>query len=81
MPHITESLEPVRSDARYQELRVFHHPFERTLDGASYVAVTQNYGDNHSADQYDTLERVISEEFNDAVVKKEDAVLYLSRVI
>jgi SAM-dependent methyltransferase len=81
LPHVEESLEPVRSDARYGELRQFHHPFERTLDGASYVAVTKTYGGQRSVDEYEAMERMIREEFNDAVAKKEDAVLYLSRLI
>jgi SAM-dependent methyltransferase len=79
-PHVAESLEPVRSDPRYGDLRVFHHPFERTLDGASYVAVTQTYGGRRSAEEYDALQRMIEEEFGNAVVKQEDAVLYLSRL-
>jgi hypothetical protein len=78
-PLIEESLEPVRADARYGELRVFHHPFERTLDGASYVAVTQTYGGQRSSEQYKALERIITEEFDDAIVKKEDAVLYVTQ--
>jgi hypothetical protein len=80
MPHILESLGPVRSDPRYGNLRAFHHPFERTLDGASYVAVTQTYGGQRSAEEYDALQEMIEEEFDDAVVKREDAVLYISRV-
>jgi SAM-dependent methyltransferase len=81
MPHVTESLGPVQADARYGDIRVFHHPFARTLDGASYVAVTQTYGGQRSAEEYAALERVITEEFDDAVVKREDAVLYLSRLL
>jgi SAM-dependent methyltransferase len=80
MPHVVESLGPVRSDPRYGDLRVFHHPFERTLDGASYVAVTQTYGGQRSAEEYDALQRMILEDFGGAVVKKEDAVLHISRV-
>jgi len=76
---VEESLEPVRADTRYEDLRVFHHPFERTLDGASYVAVTQTYGGQRSAEQYKALERMITEEFDDAIVKKEDAVLYVTQ--
>ena len=81
MPHVEESLAPVRADARYGEPDVFHHPFERTLDGASYVAVTQTYGGRRSAEEYEALERMITREFDDAVIKKEDAVLYLSRLV
>jgi SAM-dependent methyltransferase len=81
MPHVEESLGPVRADPRYGDLRVFHHPFERTLDGASYVAVTQTYGGRRSAEEYDALQRLIEEDFDSGVVKKEDAVLYISRVL
>jgi SAM-dependent methyltransferase len=80
MPHVGESLGPVHSDPRYGDLRVFHHPFERTLDAASYVAVTQTYGGHRSAEEYDALERMIDEEFGNAVVKKEDAVLHIARM-
>jgi SAM-dependent methyltransferase len=81
LPHVETSLDPVRSDPRYGDIRVFHHPFERTLDGASYVAVTQTYGGRRSAEEYDALERMIEEEFGNAVVKKEDAVLHITRVL
>lgn len=80
-PHVEESLEPVRADRRFGEFRRFHHPFERTLDGASYVAVTKTYGGQRSAKEYEALDRMISEEFDDAVLKREDSVLYLSRLI
>ena len=80
-PHIKESLDPVHFDSRYREVRVLHHPFERSLDGATYVAVTQTYGGQRSAEQYAALERTITEEFGNAVVKKEDAVLYLFRAL
>jgi SAM-dependent methyltransferase len=79
-PLVEESLEPIRADTRYGELRQFHHPFERTLDGPSYVAVTKTYGGQRSVEQYEAMERMIDEEFNGAVVKEEDAVLYLSRL-
>jgi SAM-dependent methyltransferase len=81
LPHVEESLAPVRLDARYGELREFHHPFERSLDGAAYVAVTKTYGGQRTAEEYEAMERMIGEEFDGAVVKKEDAVLYLSRLI
>jgi SAM-dependent methyltransferase len=76
--HVEDSIESVQADGRFGDLRVFHHPFERTLDGASYVAVSQTYGGQRSAEQYEALERMIRHEFNDAIVKKEDAVLYIS---
>lgn len=78
-PHIKESLDPVHCDSRYDEVGVFHHPFERTLDGSTYVAVSRTYGGERSVEQYESLERMIRHEFGNAVVKKEDAVLYLFR--
>jgi hypothetical protein len=81
MPHINESLRPVHSDPRYGDVRVFHHAFERNLDGATYAAVTQTYGGQRTAEDYGALVRMISDEFGNAVVKKEDAVLYLSRAV
>lgn len=80
-PGIKESLRPVRSHPRYGEIRVFHHPFERTLDGLMYVAVSRTYGGQRTAEEYGALERMISQEFDNAVVKNEDAVLYLSRTV
>jgi SAM-dependent methyltransferase len=79
VPQVEESLKPVRADARYGDLRVFHHPFERTLDSESYIAVTQTYGGHRSSEEYRALERLIRQEFNNAIVKREDAVCYISR--
>jgi hypothetical protein len=79
-PHVQESLAPVRADSRFGDIRVFHHPFERTLNAASYVAVTQTYGGERSAQEYAALERMIRDECGNSVVKKEDAVLYIARL-
>jgi SAM-dependent methyltransferase len=78
MPHVEGSMEAVRSDLRFGDFRVFHHPFGRLLDGPSYVAVTQTYGGERADQQYEALERVITNEFGGSVTKVEDAVLYLS---
>jgi SAM-dependent methyltransferase len=79
MPHVEGSLKPVRTDPRFDDLQVFHHPFDRRLDGPTYVAVTQTYGGERSARQYQALEDVIANEFGGRVTKKEDAVLYISK--
>jgi hypothetical protein len=80
-PHVEGSLRPVHTDPRYGEVRVFHHPFARTLDGPTYVAVTKTYGGQRTAEDYRALERLVTDEFGNAVVKTEDAVLYLSRTV
>jgi SAM-dependent methyltransferase len=79
MPHIEGSLQPVRTDPRFGDVQVFHHPFARRLDGPTYVAVTQTYGGARSARHYEALANVIDNEFDGSVTKKEDAVLYLSQ--
>lgn len=79
MDHIEESLRTVRDDPRFGPFEVLHHPFERTLDGEAYVAVTRTYGGERSEDQLRELQRVIDGECGGAVTKREDAVLYLAR--
>ena len=78
MPHVAQSMEPVSSDGRFNRFREFHFPFERRLDGPSYVAVMQTYGGQRTPEQYEALERLITTEFGGVVTKREDAVLYLS---
>lgn len=77
-PHVTDSLWPNVTDLRYGEIRVFHHLFERVLDAPTYGAVSKTYGRQHTAEEYDALERMIRDAFDNAVVKREDAALYLS---
>lgn len=79
MPHVAQSMERVSSDGRFGQFQEFHFPFERNLDGASYVAVTQTYGGQRTPEQYEALEHLITNEFGGAVTKREDAVLYLSQ--
>jgi SAM-dependent methyltransferase len=79
LEHVDASLRPVRDDPRFDAIEVFHHPFERELDGATYVAVTRTYGGNRTDDQLRALQRVIDDEFGGSVTKREDAVLYLAR--
>jgi SAM-dependent methyltransferase len=76
--HIDDSMRPVRNDGRFDEFRVFHHPFERTLDTSSFVGVTQTYGGHRTEEQYELIRRVIDEEFGGTIRKVEDAVLYLT---
>jgi hypothetical protein len=79
LEHIDESLQPLRDDPRFGPVAVFHHPFERTLDGETYVAVTRTYGGNTTDEQLRAVQRVIDEELGGTVTKQEDAVLYLAR--
>lgn len=77
--NVVASLQPVIDDDRFGRLRRFHHPFSRTLDADTYVAVSRTYGGQRSDEQYDALRRVIADEFDGSVVKVEDAVVYLFR--
>jgi SAM-dependent methyltransferase len=77
--NVVASLQPVLDDSRFGELRTSHHPFARTLDASTYVAVTRTYGGQRSEEQYEALARTIVEEFGGSVTKVEDAVIYLAR--
>jgi SAM-dependent methyltransferase len=79
LSHVDASLQPVRDDPRFGPIEVFHHPFERKLDGATYVAVTRTYGGNRTDDQMRAVQSVIDDELGGSVTKREDAVLYLAR--
>jgi SAM-dependent methyltransferase len=76
--NVAGSLVPVVEDDRFGEIRTFHHPFARTLDADTYVAVCRTYGGQRSDEQYDVLERTITEEFGGSVTKVEDAVVYMA---
>ena len=76
--NVVASLQPVIDDGRFGELRTFHHPFARTLDASTYVAVTRTYGGQRSEEQYEALARTIVEEFGGSITKVEDAVVYLA---
>jgi SAM-dependent methyltransferase len=77
LDHVDGSMQPIRQDARFDEFRVHHHPFERTLDASTFVAVTKTYGGDHTAEQYQAIERIINVDFGGAITKVEDAALYL----
>jgi hypothetical protein len=77
--HVDSSLGPVQQDPRFGELDIRHHRFERTLDAATFVAVTQTYGGSHTAEQYRAIEQIINDEFGGAITKVENATLYLAR--
>lgn len=78
MQHVDGSMEPIRQDARFGEFQVQHHPFERNLDAATFVAVTKTYGVNFTTEQFRAIERIINEDFGGVITKMEDAALYLS---
>ena len=71
-------MQPIRQDARFDEFQDHHHPFERTLDVSTFVAVTQTYGAITTAEQYQAIERIINDDFDGAITKVEDAALYLA---
>jgi hypothetical protein len=78
MDHVDGSMEPIRQDVRFEDFRVRHHEFARTLDAASFVAATKTYGGDRTDEQYQRIERVINEEFGGTITKVEDAALYLA---
>ena len=78
LDHVDASLQPVRNDVRFDDSQVRHHTFERSLDAASFVAVTKTYGGQRTAEQYEAIAKVIENDFG--VIKKvEDAALYTFR--
>ena len=72
------SMQPVRHDARFGEFQTNHHPFGRTLDAETFVAVTKTYGGDRTTEQYEAIERIINDDFGGSITKVEDAVLYLA---
>ncbi len=70
------SMQPVRHDHRFGEFQAHHHPFERTLDAETFVAVTKTYGGDRTSEQYEAMQRIINEEFDGSITKLEDAILY-----
>jgi len=73
------SIQLVRDDDRFDAFEVFHHPFTRSLDAETFVAVTKTYGGHRTDEQYRAIERIINSEFGGAVEKTEDAALYIAR--
>ena len=78
MQHVDGSMQSIRQDAQFGEFQDRHHPFERTLDASTFIAVTKTYAGNYTAEQFQAIERIINEEFGGVVTKVEDAALYLS---
>jgi trans-aconitate methyltransferase len=78
MQHVDGSMQPIRQDSRFGEFQDHHHPFERTLDASTFVAVTKTYGGNYTAEQLRSIERIINDDFGGVVTKVEDAAIYLS---
>ena len=79
MQHIDASMTPIQQDARFGEFQDHHHPFERTLDASTFVAVTKTYGGSYTSEQFQAIEQIINEDFDGVVTKAEDAALYLSK--
>jgi SAM-dependent methyltransferase len=78
MDHVDGAMRPVLDDARFDEFRIRHHPFERALDASTFIAVTQTYGGHRTAEKYEAIRQVIDDDFGGIVTKVEDAVLYLT---
>lgn len=79
MDHVDGSMQPIRGDLRFEDFLVLHHVFERTLNAATFVAVTKTYGGQRTDEQYDAIGSVINDEFGGSITKVEDAALYISR--
>ena len=79
MDHVDGSMHPIRDDPRFQDPLVLHHVFERTLDAATFVAVTKTYGGQRTDEQYAAIATVINDECGGSITKVEDAALYISR--
>jgi SAM-dependent methyltransferase len=79
LDHVDASMQPVVDDARFDDFEVRHHQFVRTLDAATFVAVTKTYGGQRTDEQYQAIERIINDEFKGEIEKVEDAALYLAR--
>ena len=77
LDHVDGSLQPIRDDVRFDEIQVRHHVFERSLDAGDFVAVTKTYGGHRSYEQYESIAKVIDDDFG--VMKVEDATLYTAR--
>ena len=75
--HVDDSMRPLRADPRFGEPQVLHHVFERTLDAATFVAVTKTYGGRRTDEQYDAIARMINDEFGGHLSGK---VEYAARV-
>jgi len=79
LDHIVGSMERIRADGRFGEVEVRRHRFERTMDAATFIAVTRTYGGPHSNDRDQALSKLINDELGGQVTKVEDAVLYFYR--
>ncbi len=75
---VDDSMQPIRQDPRFDEIRVHHHRFWRTLDASTFVAVTKTYGGDHTTEQYQAIGQIIDNEFGGVITKVEDAALYLA---
>lgn len=79
MEHVDGSVRVIRDDSRFGDHRVRHHAFERTLDAATFVAVTRTYGGQRTDEQYEAMARMINDEFGGTITKVEDAAVYIWR--
>jgi len=79
LDHVDGSMNPIRSDPRFEETLVLHHSFERKLGATEFVEVTKTYGGQRTDEQYDAIVKVINDEFGGSITKIEDAALYISR--
>ncbi len=79
LEHVDGSMQPIGDDDRFDDFQVRHHPFRRSLDAETFVAVTKTYGGHRTDQQYKVIKRIIDSEFGGAVEKVEDAALYIAQ--
>lgn len=79
MDHVDSSMHLIRDDPRFEDRRVLHHVFERTLDARTFVAVTRTYAGQRTEEQYQAIGRVVNDEFGGIITKVEDAAVYIWR--
>jgi len=74
---IRASVEPIRDDARFEEVAVRCHRFERELDAETFVGLTRTYPGFHTPKRDARYRQLIDNEFDGSVTRTEEALLYL----
>ena len=77
LDHVDGSMQPIRGDPRFEDPLVLHHAIERTLDAATFVAVSKTYRGQRTDQQYDAIARVVNNEFEGAHQSRERSPLHL----
>ena len=75
---VAASLRAVQVDGRFEAFERREYRFERSLDAATFVAVTRTYGGPHHLDRDAIIKTIINEDLGGTVTKIENAVLNLA---